>query len=41
MTVAIGDAADVGYGCELRTGAATQDSKEVVLGTAMMLMGEN
>lgn len=28
-------------GKELRTGAATEDGKEIVLGTAFMLMGEN
>ncbi len=35
------DVADVLLGPELRTGAATQDGREVVLGTAFMLMGEN
>ncbi len=33
--------AEVRLGSELRTGAATQDGKEVVLGTVFMLMGEN
>ena len=33
--------ADVIFGHELRTGAATEDGKEVVLGTVFMLMGEN
>ena len=33
--------ADVILGNELRTGAATEDGKEVVLGTVFMLMGEN
>ena len=33
--------ADVMFGNELRTGAATEDGKEVVLGTVFMLMGEN
>ena len=28
-------------GKELRTGAATQEGEETVLGTAMMLVGEN
>lgn len=37
----IRDIADVAIGQELRTGAATQDGKEVVLGTVFMLMGEN
>jgi cobalt-zinc-cadmium resistance protein CzcA len=35
------DVADVGLGNELRTGAATEDGHEVVLGTVFMLMGEN
>lgn len=39
--VYIRDVAEVGLGKELRTGAATEDSKEVVLGTVFMLMGEN
>ena len=33
--------ADVRLGNELRTGAATQDGQEVVMGTVFMLMGEN
>ena len=33
--------ADVILGNELRTGAATEDGEEVVLGTVLMLMGEN
>lgn len=33
--------ADVQLGKELRTGAATENAKEVVLGTVFMLMGEN
>ena len=33
--------ADVRLGSELRTGAATQDGQEVVMGTVFMLMGEN
>jgi len=33
--------ADVIFGSELRTGAATEDGQEVVLGTVLMLMGEN
>lgn len=41
VTIRIGDVADVALGSPLRTGAATQNGKEVVLGTAMMLMGEN
>lgn len=37
----IRDVADVGLGKELRTGAATEDGEEVVMGTVFMLMGEN
>ena len=33
--------AEVALGNELRTGAATEDGQEVVLGTVFMLMGEN
>ncbi|KAA0695264.1 CusA/CzcA family heavy metal efflux RND transporter [Halopseudomonas laoshanensis] len=39
--VRIADIAEVGLGKELRTGAATENGQEVVLGTAFMLMGEN
>ncbi|WP_407695598.1 efflux RND transporter permease subunit [Shewanella psychropiezotolerans] len=39
--VRIGDVAEVFYGKQLRTGGATQDGQETVLGTAFMLMGEN
>ncbi|MEH6345047.1 MAG: CusA/CzcA family heavy metal efflux RND transporter [Bermanella sp.] len=39
--VKISDVAQVAIGKELRTGAATRDGKETVLGTAMMLVGEN
>jgi len=39
--VRIKDVAEVSYGKELRTGAATIDGKETVLGTAFMLLGEN
>lgn len=39
--IKIKDIAQVGIGKELRTGAATQGGKETVLGTAMMLVGEN
>ena len=41
VPVQVGDVADVAIGKELRTGAATRDGEETVLGTAMMLMGEN
>lgn len=40
-TVKIGDLATVKLGRELRTGAATYNGNEAVLGTVMMLMGEN
>ncbi|MGE0031356.1 MAG: efflux RND transporter permease subunit [Steroidobacteraceae bacterium] len=33
--------ADISLGSELRTGAATQDGQEIVLGTVFMLIGEN
>jgi cobalt-zinc-cadmium resistance protein CzcA len=36
-----GDVADVREGRELRTGAATLNGKETVVGTAMLLIGEN
>ncbi|MFC3608841.1 efflux RND transporter permease subunit [Stutzerimonas tarimensis] len=39
--IRINDVAEVGIGRELRTGAATENGREVVLGTAFMLMGEN
>ncbi|KAA1152156.1 efflux RND transporter permease subunit [Pseudoalteromonas fuliginea] len=39
--VRIKDVANVRLGKELRTGAATYNGKETVLGTAMMLIGEN
>ncbi len=39
--VRVRDVADVILGEELRTGAATQNGKEVVLGTVFMLIGEN
>ena len=37
----INDVAEVSLGKELRTGAATKDGEEVVLGTVFMLKGEN
>lgn len=37
----IRDVANVGIGKELRTGAATENGKEAVIGTVFMLMGEN
>ncbi|MET3139085.1 cobalt-zinc-cadmium resistance protein CzcA [Undibacterium sp. GrIS 1.2] len=39
--VRIKDIAEVGIGQELRTGAATENGQEVVLGTVFMLLGEN
>ena len=39
--VRVRDVAEVGMGQELRTGAATDNGREVVLGTVFMLMGEN
>ena len=39
--VRIGDIANVTLGKQLRTGAATHNGREVVLGTAMMLLGDN
>jgi cobalt-zinc-cadmium resistance protein CzcA len=39
--IKIGDIAEVGLGKELRTGAATVNGRETVLGTVMMLLGEN
>ncbi|MEQ1854413.1 MAG: CusA/CzcA family heavy metal efflux RND transporter, partial [Chthoniobacteraceae bacterium] len=41
VPVRIRDVANVGLGKELRTGAATHDGEEVVLGTTFMLVGEN
>ena len=41
VPIRIGDVAEVVIGSELRTGAATQNGKEIVLGTIFMLTGEN
>ena len=41
VPVRIRDIAEVGLGKELRTGAATENGREVVLGTVFMLIGEN
>jgi len=41
LPVRIRDVAEVSFGRELRTGAATHDGEEAVLGTAVMLVGEN
>lgn len=39
--ISVNDIGEVVIGKELRTGAATLEGEETVLGTAMMLMGEN
>ncbi|WP_417509177.1 efflux RND transporter permease subunit [Methylophaga sp.] len=39
--IKIMDIADVAIGKTLRTGAATQNGQETIMGTAMMLIGEN
>lgn len=39
--ITVGDIAEVKLGKELRTGSATYDGRESVLGTVMMLIGEN
>jgi cobalt-zinc-cadmium resistance protein CzcA len=39
--VTLGAVADVSWGSALRTGAATMNGREVVLGTTFMLIGEN
>ncbi len=41
VPIRVADVADVGMGEELRTGAATENGREIVLGTVMMLVGEN
>jgi len=41
VPIRIGDVAEVELGRELRTGAATENGREVVLGTVFMLIGEN
>uniref|UniRef100_E6VCV1 Heavy metal efflux pump, CzcA family n=1 Tax=Rhodopseudomonas palustris (strain DX-1) TaxID=652103 RepID=E6VCV1_RHOPX len=41
VPVRIMDVAEVAEGTDLRTGAATLNGQEVVLGTAMLLIGEN
>ena len=41
VPIRVGDLATVGEGPELRSGAATQNGREVVLGTVMMLVGAN
>jgi cobalt-zinc-cadmium resistance protein CzcA len=41
VPVRIADIADVSIGEELRTGAATENGRQIVLATVLMLMGEN
>jgi cobalt-zinc-cadmium resistance protein CzcA len=41
VPIPLAQIADIREGSELRTGAATQDGQEVVLGTVFMLIGEN
>jgi len=41
VPIKLGSIAEITLGSELRTGAATQNGEEVVLGTVFMLMGEN
>ncbi len=39
--ICVRDLADVGIGSKVRTGAATENGEEAIIGTAMMLAGEN
>lgn len=41
IPIRIKDIAEVGIGKEMRTGSASKDGKEVVVGTALMLIGAN
>ncbi|WP_342106120.1 CusA/CzcA family heavy metal efflux RND transporter [Methylobacterium sp. SI9] len=41
VPIQVSDVAEVGIGRELRTGSASENGHEVVLGTALMLIGEN
>ncbi len=41
MPLRVRDVAEVAIGSQLRTGAATENGQEVVLGTVFMLVGEN
>jgi len=41
IPITVANVADVGFGKQLRTGAATRDGEETVLGTAVMLLGGN
>lgn len=41
VPIYVRDVADIGLGTELRTGAGTENGEEAVIGTAIMLLGEN
>ena len=41
VPIRLRDVAQIGEGSELRTGAATENGREIVLGTVFMLVGEN
>ncbi|MFZ1295311.1 MAG: efflux RND transporter permease subunit, partial [Pseudomonadales bacterium] len=41
VPITVRDVAEVGFGKQLRTGAATRDGEETVHGTAVMLLGDN
>ncbi|MGQ0581955.1 MAG: efflux RND transporter permease subunit [Reyranella sp.] len=41
VPIRVGDVAEVKEGTDLRTGAATLDGKETVIGTTMLLIGDN
>jgi len=41
VPITVRDIAEVAFGKQLRTGAATRDGEEAVLGTAVMLLGDN
>ena len=41
VPITVADVAEVGFGKQLRTGAATLDGEETVLGTAVMILGGN
>jgi heavy metal efflux system protein len=41
VPITVRDVAEVAFGKQLRTGAATRDGEEAVLGTAVMLIGDN
>ena len=41
VPIRIRDIAEIGIGRELRTGSASEDGREVVIGTALMLIGGN